>query len=85
MAEWSDEELIGYAQIHSRSELALFAVAHVNRLLVLAGERPIPGGGFLSVHEPTMDAIVAKIRARQQMTPEQLHEEELARAVEVKS
>lgn len=84
MAEWSDEELIGYAELHSRSELALFACAHVNRLLVLAGEKPLRSDkGFISVHEPLMDAIVAKIRARQQMTPEQLHAEQRERDEEV--
>lgn len=37
MAEMTDTELLGYAEIHCRTEVAAFHVDHVNRILALAG------------------------------------------------
>ena len=37
MTEMTDEELLGYAEIHCRTDLGLFRKDHVNRLLALAG------------------------------------------------
>lgn len=36
---WTDEEFLGYVEIHSQSERALFIAEHVNRLLELAGHK----------------------------------------------
>ena len=33
----TDEQLLGYAEIHCRTEVAAFHVDHVNRILALAG------------------------------------------------
>ena len=33
----TDEELLGYAEIHCRTEVAAFHVDHLNRILALAG------------------------------------------------
>lgn len=37
MTDMSDEDLIGYCEIHCRTQRALFHRDHVNRMLVLAG------------------------------------------------
>ena len=37
MSAMTDEELLGYAEIHCRTEVAAFHVDHVNRILALAG------------------------------------------------
>ena len=37
MAEMTDTELLGYAEIHCRTEVAAFHVDHLNRILALAG------------------------------------------------
>jgi hypothetical protein len=61
----SDRELLGYAAIHCRTDLALFAREHVERLLSLAGRSPIVGlPGFLSVGAEAMEPLLAEARLR---------------------
>jgi hypothetical protein len=63
MAEWSDEEFLGYFELHSRTPLALFHRGHVERLLRMAGQA-IPGlGEWTSVHEDVADPLIAQARA----------------------
>lgn len=52
--EWSDEEFLGYVEIHSRTERALFSGAHVLRFLKLAqvdlnNYNVPPPDGFISM------------------------------------
>lgn len=47
----TDDELIGYCQIHCETPRALFHADHVNRMLVLAGREPQDLEGFYSLHE----------------------------------
>lgn len=37
MAEMSDDQLIGYCEIHCETEVALFSPEQINRMLALAG------------------------------------------------
>ena len=66
----TDEQLIGYAQLHCQTDLKLFSVGHIKRLFELAGE-PVPEvctrypKAFRSMDEETVEALVKKIRARQ--------------------
>lgn len=39
MSEMTDKELLGYAEIHCRTEVAAFHVDHLNRILDLAGKK----------------------------------------------
>jgi hypothetical protein len=61
----SDEELVGYAAIHCKTDRALFSRDHVERLLKLA-DKPMPPGlpDFVAVHEETMMPIVEEARRR---------------------
>ena len=63
----TDEELIGYADIHCDTDLALFHRAHLNRLLALAGDLLLPdsAGSFFSMPRSVWEPIKARIRARQ--------------------
>lgn len=65
--EWSNEELISYFRIHSRTDRALFAKAHVARLMVLSGS-PQPNldhmPAFIAVHETEADLLIKQARAR---------------------
>lgn len=38
--DWDDESFLGYVEIHSRTELALFHRDHAIRLIKLAGQDP---------------------------------------------
>lgn len=56
MDNWTDEELIGYCEIHCETDVALFSGRHVNRMLALAGHpdcyvRSVPAGEFISLHD----------------------------------
>ena len=66
-AEWTDEELISYFRIHSRTDRALFAKAHVARLMVLGGS-PQPNlahmPAFITVHETEADLLIELARER---------------------
>ncbi len=65
-AEWSDEELVGYIESHSHTELALVANAHVKRLLDLAGlEMPshLEQRAFIGCHYHDIKEILADARA----------------------
>lgn len=62
----SDEELLAYAAIHCHTELALFHVNHVRRILALAGvDRDLAGfSGFFPVRPDTMLPLIACARER---------------------
>lgn len=59
--EFSDEELLGYAEIHSRAERALLSPKHANRLLEMSGH---PGRvqGWVSIDEVSADALIKAAR-----------------------
>jgi NADPH-dependent ferric siderophore reductase len=47
MDDMTDEQLVGYTELHSQTERALFHSGHVNRMLELAGrEERIPEGWY---------------------------------------
>lgn len=57
----TDDELIGYAQLHCQTERALFSSEHVDRLLALA-KMPASGlVGFVAVHEAEMTTLIEAI------------------------
>jgi hypothetical protein len=61
----SDEDLLGYFEIHSRTERALFHRGHVVRLLELAGrEVPQDLPEWIGVHIDMADPLVKEARAR---------------------
>jgi hypothetical protein len=62
---WSDDEFLGYFELHARTELALFCRAHVVRLLKMAGHEPSSRlGEWISVHSEVADPLIAEARAR---------------------
>jgi Multiubiquitin len=62
--EWTDEELIGYCDLHSRTDRALFHRDHVRRMFELAGE-PVPEiPEWVSVPAWDMEPLVKAARAR---------------------
>lgn len=66
MAEMSDEELLGYAELHCKTERALFHRDHVVRIYGMAGlevkSSALPE--FVAVHEDAMEPLVAAARRR---------------------
>ena len=62
----NDEDLLGYFEIHSRTERALFHRDHVARLLKLAGENSTLGhvAEFIAVGYEMSDPLVARARTR---------------------
>lgn len=63
--EMSDDELIGYCEIHCKTERALFHVSHVERIYKLAGRQsPLSLPAFVSVGPDTMLPLVALARKR---------------------
>ncbi len=61
----TDDELIGYADLHCRTERALFHRDHVNRLLTLAGAAFRLGvDEWIAVHADVMLPILDKIKNR---------------------
>ena len=66
MNTMSNEELLGYAELHCKTERALFHADHVNRIIALAGYpdwcvREV--SGWVSAHEQ-MQELVDLARAR---------------------
>lgn len=62
---WTDKELLGYCEIHCKTERALFHADHVNRVIALAGmcDQFLPVVGWVSVHGE-MQELVDLARAR---------------------
>lgn len=55
-----DNELIGYCDIHSETERALFHGKHVNRMLELAGrDERVPEEQFYSLHDEMKELVRA--------------------------
>ncbi len=63
----SDDDLIGYALIHSKTERALFSVFDINRLLALAGKEKLAlnEDSFVRFPYERTKPIVEEIRRRQ--------------------
>lgn len=61
----NDDELIGYCEIHCKSERALFSAEHINRMSALAGGYCHRVSGWLSLHEE-MDEMCRLARERTQ-------------------
>jgi hypothetical protein len=61
---WTDKELLGYIDLHSRTERALLHIDHINRLLELAGRPRISGGGFYALHYEEAAPLIAEARRR---------------------
>ena len=63
----SDEEFLGYVDIHSRTDLALFSTDDIIRLHKLANEDP-PGGlwpkAFFTMRHEYVKPRIEKARAR---------------------
>lgn len=61
----TDEDLLGYALIHSQTDRALFHREHVKRIWTLAG-RAVPNDlpDFVSVYYDTMSTVVEEARKR---------------------
>lgn len=65
----TDDELIGYADIHCETPRALFSNTHLRRLLELGGW-PVPDAvsrwpdGWHSAHADVMKSLLAEIRAK---------------------
>lgn len=55
----SDDELVGYCEIHCRTERALFSADHINRMIVLAGlgEHNSKIMGWHSMHEEMQELV----------------------------
>jgi hypothetical protein len=67
LRDWTDEELISYFEIHSRTERALFAKEHVARLMKLGGSPElhldrVPS--FIPVHAAEADLLIKRKRFR---------------------
>lgn len=63
--EWTDDEFLGYFELHSRTPLALFHRKHVERLLKMAGVEPNPRlGEWTAVHADVAEPLVLQARAR---------------------
>ena len=62
----NDEDLLGYFEIHSRTERALFHRSMVERLWALAGEplEGMYGRQFVEVHSDLADPLVRRARER---------------------
>lgn len=64
--EWSDEEFLGYVEIHSCTDRALFHRDHVLRLYKLAHvETPDLGhGSWFALFQDVADPLTKKARGR---------------------
>jgi hypothetical protein len=61
--QWTDEEFLGYFELHSRTDLALFHRKHVERLLKMAGQKvPESLKEWTSVHDDVADPLIAQAR-----------------------
>lgn len=69
--QWSDEDLIGYCEIHCKTELALFHGKHINEMFKLAGiDRKVEfENGFYAAHE-SMSELCKLARKRLKDGPE---------------
>ena len=64
VSEWSDDELIGYCDIHAESERGLFSAEMIIRMQALAGIEPQHElSGFYPMHEG-MKELCRLARAR---------------------
>jgi hypothetical protein len=73
--DWTDEQLLGYCEIHCKTERALFHSDHINRVVDLAGlgaQNHVREGWF-SAHEE-MQELVDMARAVK-TEPEPQHEQ----------
>lgn len=61
---WTDEELLGYVELHSKTERALFHVSHINRLLELSGHPKVSWVGFASMYYPEARPLIEEARRR---------------------
>ena len=62
--EMSDADFIGYCEIHSKSERALFCRRDVNRLLELAGMQADEWREWVSWHYGDMKAILKRAKLK---------------------
>jgi len=63
--DWTDEHLLGYVELHSQTERALFHVGHLNRLLELAGNPGrFAGNGFSDLHYQDAKPLIEAARRR---------------------
>jgi len=61
--EWSDEDFLGYFELHCRTDLALFHRKHVERLFKLAGQQiPEKLREWIPVHDDVADPLIARAR-----------------------
>lgn len=61
-----DEELLGYCEIHCKTERAMFNSDQINRIAKLAGEKGRVPKGWYSMHEE-MQELVDEARARKEL------------------
>jgi len=63
----TDDDLIGYCDLHCKTPRALFNGNQINRMISLAGSclAPIPEDSWISLHE-TMEGLVRAARKRKQ-------------------
>ena len=62
MVEWTDEELIGYCEIHCQTDVAAFHKAHIRRMMMLAGyAEPELRNEFYTMHDE-MKTLCLKAR-----------------------
>lgn len=67
----TDEQLIGYCDLHCESERALFSGEQINRMLALAGfpkgfAKAVPAQSWISVHDDMKTLCeMARMRMRQ--------------------
>lgn len=70
--DWSDEEFLGYVDLHSRTERALFHAEHVRRLYKMAG-RPAPSGlgenEFVAVYHDHAERLIKLARKKMKPAP----------------
>ena len=64
----TDSHLIGYCEIHCKTERALFGSDHVNKMIELAGFpenflKSVPAGGWYPLHAE-MEELCALARAK---------------------
>lgn len=63
----NDEEFLGYVEIHSRTELALFHIDHICRLYELAGiTPPVLRGSWYGAHSDFAQPLVDMAWSRQE-------------------
>jgi hypothetical protein len=54
----TDEELVGYCEIHCRTERAVFHKQHIDQLLRLAGRHQVAAEEWASYHEETLQPVI---------------------------